>query len=42
MPLFDQESRILQIETEKTEIIRHMENPLIRQPITEAFDRRFL
>ena len=25
MPLFDNESRILQIETEKTEIFRHME-----------------
>ena len=41
MPLFDNESRILQIETEKTEIFRHMENPLIRQPFTEDFARRF-
>ena len=41
MPLFDNESRILQIETEKTEIFRYMENPLIRQPFTEDFARRF-
>ena len=41
MPLFDNESRILQIETEKTEIFRHMENPLICQPFTEDFARRF-
>ena len=41
MPLFDNKSRILQIETEKTEIFRYMENPLIRQPFTEDFARRF-
>lgn len=29
MPLFDNENRILQIETEKKEIFKHMENPLL-------------
>lgn len=41
MPLFDNESRILQIETEKEEIFKHMENPLISQPFIEDFTRRF-
>ena len=41
MPLFDNENRILQIETEKVEIFRYMENPLICQPFTEDFARRF-
>ena len=41
MPLFDNESRILQIEKEKAEIFQHMENPLIRQPFTEDFAKRF-
>ena len=41
MALFDNENRILQIETEKDEIFKHMENPLISQPFTEDFARRF-
>ena len=41
MPLFDNENRILQIETEKEEIFQHMENPLISQPFTEDFAKRF-
>lgn len=41
MPLFDNENRILQIETEIAEIFKHMENPLISQPFTEDFARRF-
>lgn len=41
MPLFDNENRILQIETEKAEIFKYMENPLICQPFTEDFARRF-
>ncbi len=41
MPLFDNENRILQIETEREEILKHMENPLICQPFTEDFARRF-
>ena len=41
MPLFDNENRILQIETEKEEIFQHLENPLIIQPFTEDFARRF-
>ena len=41
MPLSDNENRILRIETEKEEIFRHMENPLISQPFTEDFARRF-
>ena len=40
MPLFDNENRILQIETEKAEIFKYMENPLICQPFTEDFARR--
>ena len=35
------ESRILQIEKEKTEIFQHMENPLICQPFMEDFAKRF-
>ena len=41
MPLFDNENRILQIETEKAEIFKYMENPLISQPFTEDFSKRF-
>ena len=41
MPLFDNENRILQIETEKEEIFQHLENPLIIQPFTEDFAKRF-
>ena len=41
MPLFDNESRILQIETEREKIFQQMENPLIRQPFTEDFAKRF-
>lgn len=41
MPLFDNENRILQIETEKAEIFQYMENPLISQPFTEDFAKRF-
>ena len=41
MPLFDNENRILQIETEKEEIFKFMENPLISQPFTEDFAKRF-
>ena len=41
MPLFDNENRILQIETEKKEIFKHMENPLISQPFIEDFAKRF-
>lgn len=41
MPLFDNENRILQIETEKEEIFQHLGNPLIRQPFTEDFAKRF-
>lgn len=41
MPLLDNENRILQIETEKEEIFKHMENPLISQPFTEDFSKRF-
>ena len=41
MPLFDNENRILQIEAEKEEIFQHLENPLISQPFTEDFARRF-
>ena len=41
MPLFDNENRILQIETEKEEIFQYLKNPLISQPFTEDFARRF-
>ena len=41
MPLFDNENRILQIEAEKEEILRYLEDPLIRQPFIEDFARRF-
>ena len=41
MPLFDNESRILQIEKEKAEIFQYMKNPLICQPFTEDFAKRF-
>ena len=41
MPLSDNEKRILQIETEKEIIFKHLENPLISQPFTEDFARRF-
>lgn len=41
MPLSDNENRILQMEAEKQEIIQYMEDPLIRQPFTEDFVRRF-
>lgn len=41
MPLFNNENRILQIETEKKEIFKHMENPLISQPFIEDFAKRF-
>lgn len=41
MPLFDNENRILQMEAEKQEIFQYMEDPLIRQPFTEDFVRRF-
>lgn len=41
MPLFDNAKRILQIETEKEEIFKHMENPLISHPFAEDFARRF-
>lgn len=41
MSLFDNEKRISQIETEKEEIFRYMENPLISQPFTEDFAKRF-
>ena len=41
MPLFDNENRILQIETEKEKIFKLMENPLISQPFTEDFAKRF-
>lgn len=41
MPLFDNENRISQIEEEKEEIFKHMENPLISQPFTEDFTKRF-
>lgn len=41
MPLLDNENRILQIEIEKEEIFKHMENPLISQPFTEEFSKRF-
>lgn len=41
MPLFDNENWILQIEAEKEEIFQHLENPLISQPFTEDFARRF-
>ena len=41
MPLFNNENRILQIEREKEEIFQYMENPLISQPFTEDFARRF-
>lgn len=35
MPLFDNENRILQIETEKEEVFKLMKNPLISQPFAE-------
>ncbi len=41
MPLFDNENRISQIETEKDKIFQYMENPLICQPFMEDFARRF-
>lgn len=41
MPLSDNEKRILQIETEKEIIFKHLENSLISQPFTEDFARRF-
>ena len=41
MPLFDNENRILQIETEKGEIFKQMENPLIREPFIDDFAKRF-
>ncbi len=41
VPLFDNEKRIMQLETEKREIFKHMENPLISRPFTEDFARRF-
>lgn len=41
MPLSDNEKRVLQIETEKEIIFKHLENPLISQPFTEDFARRF-
>ena len=41
MPLSDNENRISQIEEEKEEIFKHMENPLINQPFTEDFTKRF-
>ena len=41
MPLLDNENRILHIETEKEEILKHMENPMISQPFTEDFVKRF-
>ena len=40
MPLSDNENRISQIEEEKEEIFKHMENPLISQPFTEDFTKR--
>ena len=39
MPL--SENKILQIEKEKEKIFHHMENPLISQPFTEDFAKRF-
>ena len=39
MPLFNNENRILRIETEKEEIFKYMENSLICQPFTEDFAR---
>ena len=41
MPLFDNKNRILQIETQKEEIFKLMENPLISQPFVEDFAKRF-
>ena len=41
MPLFDNENRLLQIETEKEEIFQYLKNPMISQPFTEDFARRF-
>ena len=41
MPLSDNEKRVSQIETEKEIIFKHLENPLISQPFTEDFARRF-
>ena len=41
MPLFDNEKRILQIETEKEEIFQYLKNLLISQPFIEDFARRF-
>ena len=41
MPLSDNEKRVLQIETEKEIIFKHLENPLISQPFMEDFARRF-
>ena len=41
MPLFDNKNRILQIETQKEEIFKLMENPLISQPFVDDFAKRF-
>ena len=41
MPLFDNKNRILQIETQKEEIFKLMENPLISQPFVEDLLRDF-
>ncbi len=41
MTLCDSENRILQIEAEKEEIFKRMQNPLTSQVFTEDFARRF-
>ena len=41
MPLFDNESRILQIEKEKAEIFQYMKNPLICQLLQKTLPRDF-
>ena len=41
MPLFDNESRIQQLEEQKDEIFAYLENPLIAQAFTKDFVRRF-
>ena len=41
MSLFDNKNRILQIETQKEEIFKLMENPLISQPFVDDFAKRF-
>lgn len=41
MTLCDSENRILQIEAEKEEIFKRMQNPLTSQVFTEDFARSF-